>query len=199
MDIEIEKKKKAVIVLHEIYGVNAFIQEQCLKFRESGYDVICPDMMNRPPFSYKESEDAYAFFKENISFEVYKEIDASIHKMKETYAQVFVIGFSVGATIAWRCCENSSCAGIISCYGSRIRDYTDIIPACPVLLLFARENSFDVPTLIGRLQDKPHLEMLVFDAEHGFMDPFTNQFDFQQSKLAEDSIARFMKGGPILC
>lgn len=182
-----------MIVLHEIYGINEFIQEQCQKFREAGYDVFCPNMIDKPPFSYEKTEKAYGFFKENIGFEVYKKVSASVSNLKEEYDQVFVIGFSVGATIAWRCCENSSCSGIIACYGSRIRDYTSITPACPILLLFARENSFDVHTLVCQLQDKPNLSILEFDAEHGFLDSFSKHFNFQQSKCAEESIVRFMR------
>ena len=182
-----------MIVLHEIYGVNEFIQEQCQKFREAGYDVFCPNMIDKSPFSYEKPEEAYGFFRKNIGFEVYKKVSASVSKLKEKYDQVFVIGFSVGATIAWRCCENSSCSGIIACYGSRIRDYTSLTPACPTLLLFARENSFDVHTLVCQLQDKPNLSILEFDAEHGFLDSFSKHFNFQQSQRAEESIARFMR------
>lgn len=192
MDKKVENGKQAIIVLHEIYGVNEFIQEQCQKFRKAGYDVFCPNMIGKLPFSYKKSKKAYGFFRENIGFEVYKKVSTSISKLKEKYDQVFVIGFSVGATIAWRCCENSLCSGIVSCYGSRIRDYTSLTPKCPVLLLFARENSFDVHTLVCQLQNMPHLSILEFDAEHGFIDSFSKHFNFQQSKRAEESIVRFM-------
>ena len=193
MDKKVENRKRAIIVLHEIYGVNNFIQTQCQKFRGLGYDVFCPNLIDRPPFSYEKSEEAYVFFRKNINFEVYKKVNESINKLKDTYDQVFIMGFSVGATIAWRCCENPLCSGIIACYGSRIRDYAGLTPACPVLLLFAREDSFDVHTLVCQIQDKPYLKILEFDAEHGFMDSYSKHFSFQQSKRAEESIARFIK------
>lgn len=44
MDKESKDNKSAIIVLHEIYGVNKFIQKQLQKFREAGYDVFCPDV-----------------------------------------------------------------------------------------------------------------------------------------------------------
>jgi dienelactone hydrolase len=82
------------------------------------------------------------------------------------------------------------CSGIISCYGSRIRDYADLTPACPTLLLFAKEDSFDVNGLISKLQSKKRLSIVEFDAEHGFVDPFSNYFNphhprmFKKSKFA---------------
>lgn len=192
MDKTIENGKRAIIVLHEIYGINDFIQEQCQKFRNAGYDVFCPNIIGKPPFPYEKSEEAYDFFVNNIGFEVYKEISIFINKLKEKYDNVFVIGFSVGATIAWRCCENSLCSGIISCYGSRIRDYTGLTPACPTLLLFAKEDSFDVNALVCRLQNKKHLSIIEFDAEHGFVDSLSQHFNLRQSKRAEESITHFI-------
>lgn len=105
---------------------------------------------------------------------------------------MFIVGYSAGATIAWRCCENSRCSGIIACYGSRIRDYTDLNPTCPTLLLFANEDSFDMCMLVRRLHGKQHLTIIEFDAAHGFMDPYSKYFNIQQAKLAEDSITRFL-------
>jgi dienelactone hydrolase len=192
LDKKIENGIQAIIVLHEIYGINEFIQEQCQKYRVAGYDVFCPNLIDNPPFPYEKSEDAYDFFVKNIGFEVYKEINVFINELKEKYDNVFVIGFSVGATIAWRCCENSLCSGIISFYGSRIRDYTNLNPACPTLLLFAKEDSFDVHALVLQLQDKQHLSIIEFDAEHGFVDSFSKHFNLQQTKRAEKSIACFM-------
>lgn len=185
--------KKAIIVLHEIYGINEFMQEQCQKFKNSGFAVFCPNMIGRPPFSYEKSKEAYDYFMKNVGFEVHKEINILVNTLTEKYDRVFIIGFSAGATIAWRCCENVLCSGIISCYGSRIRDYADLTPASPTLLLFAKEDSFDVNELISKLQSKKRLSMVEFDAKHGFVDPFSNHFNPHQSKRAEKCIARFIQ------
>jgi dienelactone hydrolase len=49
-----ENENQAIIVIHEIYGINEFMQEQCQKFRNSGFAVFCPNMIGRPPFSYEK-------------------------------------------------------------------------------------------------------------------------------------------------
>lgn len=192
MDKSPTSNKQAMIVLHEIYGINAFIQRQCENFRDAGYDVFCPNMIDRSPFLYEESKEAYDFFTSHIGFEVYKEISNLVDQLKERYDNVFIIGFSIGATIAWRCCENTLCDGIIACYGSRIRDYTDLNPTCPTILLLAKEESFDIHALAGQLQDKQHLSIIEFDAAHGFMDFCSNRFSVLQSKRAEKAIAHFI-------
>lgn len=187
-----EKHGNAIVILHEIYGVNQFVKELHLKFTEYGYDVFCPNMIDRDSFSYEESKEAYNFFMNNVGFEVYKEISDFVNQLKDKYYNVFIIGFSAGATIAWRCSENSLCSGIVACYGSRIRDYTEINPSCPTLLLFAKEDSFDVHTVVCQLHDKQNLSILEFDAEHGFLDPHSKHYNDKQSKCAEEAITCFI-------
>lgn len=191
-----ENSKQAIIVLHEIYGVNEFVKDQCQKFIEAGYDVYSPNMIDKPPFSYEESTEAYNFFTKNIGFEVYMKISNLVNQLKDKYDDVFILGFSVGATIAWRCCENSLCSGIVACYGSRIRDYTRLNPTCPTLLLFAKEDSFDVRALVCQLRDKPRLSIIEFDAEHGFLDSHSKHYNAQQAKRAEESITYFINDCP---
>jgi len=69
---KISNNKKAVIILHEIYGINRFIKDVCSEYHILGFDL-------------------------------YKEVEQLVEKAKFTYDKVFIIGFSVGATIAWRC------------------------------------------------------------------------------------------------
>jgi len=192
LDSKSEKRKDAMILLHEIYGVNLFIQEQSKKFVEDGYDVFCLNMIDRDFFSYEESIEAYDFFMNNVGFDVYKEISDLVKELKDKYDNVFIIGFSAGATIAWRCSENSLCSGIVACYGSRIRDYANTNPSCPTLLIFANEDSFDVHALTCQLQDKKHVSILECDAQHGFLDPYSKHYNNTQSRLAEEAIACFI-------
>lgn len=187
------EEKKAIIILHEIYGVNKFIQEQCQKYKQNGFDIFCPNLIGRQPFLYEEAEMAYGFFNQNVGFEVYKEINNLIQQLKERYDRVFLLGFSVGATIAWKCCENNLCSGIIACYGSRIRDYTDLHPACPTLLLFAKEVSFDVSATVCRLIEKPYLSFMELDAKHGFLDMFSKQYNEQKAAIANEAITEFLR------
>lgn len=187
-----KNNKPAIIVLHEIYGINQFIKEQCQKFMEMGFDVFCPNMINQSSYFYEESSAAYDFFMENVGFEVYEEISNFVNRLKDKYDHVFIIGFSVGATIAWRCCENALCSGIVACYGSRIRDYSDLNPICPTLLLLATENYFDVQALVCQIENKKNLSIIEFDAKHGFLDADSKHYNNNQSKSAEKSIIHFI-------
>ena len=185
--------KSAIIILHEIYGINSFIKDTCSEYYNQGFDVYCPDMLQGNIFSYSESDSTYAFFINKAGFEYFKEIELLLQKLKLQYDKVFILGFSAGATIAWRCSGNTKCDGIICCYGSRIRDYLSLQPACPVLLLFAEQDSFDVDKVIKQLQVKANVELYKFQACHGYMDKYSNNYDENQAQFSKEYIKCFLE------
>lgn len=173
----------AIIVLHEIYGRNNFIKEVCAEYSKEGFDVYCPNLLGADKvFSYEEVEEAYAYFINEIGFDVYSDILRLIQELKEQYKKVIVLGFSIGATIAWRCCESPYCDGIIACYGSRIRDYPNLESRCHTFLMFAEQDSFDVNSVCEQLQIKANLQILRLDANHGFLDKYSKYYNPEKAK-----------------
>jgi len=182
----------ALIILHEIYGANRFIEDLCTEYHLQGFDIFCPEMLGRNSFPYAGSAEAYDYFSKNVGFDYDKEIKQLIEKLKLLYDKVFIMGFSVGATIAWKCCEDTVCDGIICFYGSRIRDYLLLQPCCPVLLLFAAQDSFDVDSVINKLQGKSNVDIQKLRASHGFMDPYSNHFVQTQAQMSKNHISDFI-------
>ena len=76
------------------------------------------------------------------------------------------------------------CNKIICFYGSRIRDYLDVKPSCPSLLIFARYDSFDVDKVIKVLKEKKHTRVKVIEAKHGFMDKYGYNFNDEAAEVA---------------
>lgn len=190
-----------VIVLHEIYGINQHMKMVCNRFSESGYDIICPNLIGKAqPFSYAAQEEAYQYFMSNLGFEsAARHVKQIIIQAKKEYRHVFVIGYSIGATIAWLCSsENDMCDGFIGYYGSRIRDYMDIIPKCPVLLIFAsEEKSFDVKELVESLK-KRDIDVHILNGKHGFGDPLSNnycEYSFKEAAALTDNFLRNIRYG----
>lgn len=184
--------KNAVIILHEIYGINCYIEEICTEYNLQGFDVFCPDIIQRERFLYSEKTEAYQHFINNKGFEYYKVIEDLISKLKLIYDKVYIIGFSVGATIAWRCSEHPKCDGIVCCYGSRIRDYIELQPLCPVLLLFAKQDSFDVEYVAEQLAGKKNIDIHILQASHGFMDHYSDCFNKEQAQISKMCIREFL-------
>lgn len=184
-----------IIVLHEIYGINPFIKGVCDNFGRKGYNVICPNFLNTNQFyDYNQEETAYQNFIKNIGFEsVSLEIKKLIIDNRRHYKFIYLVGFSIGATIAWLCSNESNlCTGVIGYYGSRIRDYLDIKPRCPVLLFFpSEEKSFKVEELIVSLQNES-INIHVLNGKHGFCDQFNKYYNEQSYKEAENITNNFL-------
>ncbi len=86
--------------------------------------------------------------------------------------------------MAWKCTSNPLCDGMIGYYGSRIRDYLSVEPKCPVLLIFAEEDSFDVAGVAKVLRKNENNTVKILKGRHGFLDRDTVNYNEKSSALA---------------
>lgn len=188
-----------IIVVHEIYGLNAHITEVCDRLAEANVDVLCPNLLGdrQEPFHYSEEALAYRHFMTEVGFAAAQEqIEALAHSLRGRYRYCFIVGYSIGATIAWLCSGKADLfSGVVGVYGSRIRDYTAIEPRCPVLLCFPRtEESFEVAELLRALSGKRSLNLIKADALHGFADPCSAKYCAAASEALWQETLGFIDG-----
>ncbi len=95
------------------------------------------------PFRYEQQEEAYRHFSANVGFDP-AVVTTLLHELRTQYETLIVVGYSVGATLAWLSAASGLCDGVICYYGSRIRQYLHLAPLCPTLVIIARyEPAFD--------------------------------------------------------
>ncbi|MGM9946160.1 MAG: dienelactone hydrolase family protein [Lysinibacillus sp.] len=188
--------KKAIVLLHEIYGGNAHIQHYASEFNALGYDVYCPNLLQlEQPFPYEKEQQAYAHFMNEVGFQQgFDQVQNLLLELKDTYKEIHIIGFSIGATIAWLCSELEGVTSVVGYYGSRIRNYLDINAKCPVLLIYGQsEQSFDVASLVEQLITK-NIQVQTFKGHHGFADPYSSHYNQQSSAQAFSHTKEFLAG-----
>ncbi|MBP2665219.1 MAG: DeoR family transcriptional regulator [Firmicutes bacterium] len=186
------------IVVHEIYGINAHITGVCDWLAKTKADVLCPNLLGnrQKPFHYTEELDAYQHFMQNVGFaSAQEQIETLVRSVRDQYRYCFVIGYSIGATIAWLCSRHAElCSGVVGIYGSRIRDYTAQEAQCPVLLCFPRmEESFDVAALVQALAGKTNVNLIKADALHGFADPLSEKYCAAENETLWRKIFTFIE------
>ena len=185
-----------VIVLHEIYGINEHITTVCKKISCYGIDVIVPDLLSgRKAFSYEEETNAYNYFMNNVGFEkAFEQIEELLHHVRENYKIVCLLGYSVGATLAWLSSKTGLCDLAVGFYGSRIRNCIGITPKCPVLLFFpSQEKAFAVDDLILQLSNRHNVQIEKLDGVHGFANQFSRDYHQKSSVKACKEIFKFVK------
>ncbi|KML33763.1 dienelactone hydrolase family protein [Rossellomorea marisflavi] len=170
------KWKAVVVLLHEIYGLNDHMKHYEKWLRQQGFEVVIPSLIPSM-FSYKEEEVAYESFMNEIGFQsASKHAREVIEECSRTFERVYVVGFSIGATIAWMCSPMPEVKRTVCFYGSRIRDYGEIRPQSPTLLLYGEsEPSFPVEEFIRHIKIE-HVTALSVAGSHGFADPFSKRF-----------------------
>ncbi|MBW3112656.1 dienelactone hydrolase family protein [Bacillus sp. MCCB 382] len=184
-----------VIVIHEIYGINQHIQDFCEFISKQGMDVICPDLLETgSAFDYSQEEAAYHHFIGNIGFEEPSEtIKSILSTYRPQYKRIVIIGFSVGATIAWLCSDDERVDGVIGYYGSRIRNFLEVTPLCPTMLFFPEEeSSFQVDEVIAMLERKP-IDIQKYSGKHGFSDPYSSSFHRESANETRARIIGFLE------
>lgn len=185
---------RKVFILHEIYGMNEFIREQAIEFSDDQTAVECVALYpDSKVFSYTQEKIAYAYFTKEVGFDApLKQLSQQLRTAIEQYEEVVLIGFSVGATLAWRL-STLPLHRVVCVYGSRIRQYLDVQPSCPSLLLFpSHEKGFDVNDMIFTLQHINLVQTIQLVGEHGFMDDRNHAFHLESSLQARTHIKNFI-------
>lgn len=183
----------AIVVLHEIYGINPHIRRVCHEYHAMERDVYCLNLIGRDePFSYAQQNEAYRYFIENVGFDT-SYIVTLLQTLRPQYDNLILVGFSVGATLAWLAARSGLCARVVCHYGSRIREHSDIAPPCPVLVILARhEASFDTTILQSELKKYPNVDSRIFSSHHGFCDGDNANFDAENADLATRLVHQFI-------
>lgn len=123
-----------------------------------------------PAGTFSREEEAYDTFQAAGGLPLYV---CRVQEALQRYAPEVFIGFSVGATAGWVALSSDEFPSVkraLLLYGSRIRDYQELQPACPTHLLFAEhEASFDPGPLADRLRARGMDAEILPNSQHGFM------------------------------
>ncbi|MBO2535772.1 dienelactone hydrolase family protein [Rummeliibacillus suwonensis] len=175
----VQSSNRCIILLHEIYGINEHIKFYANYFFKRGYDVFIPNLLgNEEPYRYNQEQEAYQHFIKEIGFErAYEQVLELIYQCYDKYEDIQIVGFSIGATIAWLCSTENKIAKIFGFYGSRIRQYITIEPRTATFLFYGKhEKAFNSEVLAKELNRKELVSVYIFDGTHGFADPYSTAY-----------------------
>jgi len=176
------KAKGAVVVLQEIFGVNAHIQEVADGYAQAGYVAVAPATFDRQQrgvnLGYKP-EDMSAGFALKTAIEalpapgVIADIQAAVdHATSVSGGKVGVVGYCWGGLLTWRAaCLVKGVAAAAPYYGGGVTTAAEMArqPHCPVQAHFgAKDHWIPLDTVEAFRQAHPQVEVHVYDADHGF-------------------------------
>lgn len=194
----------AVMVIQEIFGVNAHIRAVADGYAAAGYLAIAPDAFHRvrPGVALGYSpEDIQAGIALKAQVEalpapgVLQDLQATVDHAGAGGLKVAVVGYCWGGLLAWRsACQLSGVSAAAPYYGGGMTVGVERTrqPQCPVLCHFgAQDHAIALDTVEAFRRAQPAVEVQVYDAQHGFNCDQRGSYDAAAASLARDRTLAF--------
>jgi carboxymethylenebutenolidase len=199
----------AVVVVQEIFGVNAHIREVADRFAAAGYTAIAPALFDRiapgTDLDYTPAgmQRAFTEFYPKLQVETALLDVAAAFKFVqgEGHPGVAVVGFCYGGLMSWLSATRGDTlemrpACTVGYYAGGIGNFANEEPVCPVMLHFGGADSHIGPEQIEAVRTA-HPEVTIYEyegAKHAFnRDPDPNSYDPEAAKLAWERTMDFLK------
>jgi len=197
----------ALVLVQEIYGINAHIRSVCDGYANDGFVVVAPALFDR---FERDLELTYSGDDQKRAFELYgqlkpewtlMDVAAAYELAKKEDKGIGVIGYCYGGLTAWLVAtrgetykmQPSCCVGY---YAGGVGKFAEEEPSCPVMLHFGANDDH-----IGKDQREavakahPEVQIFVYEgAGHAFnrdVDPA--HYNAAAAKLARERTLEFLK------
>lgn len=191
----------AVIVLQEIFGVNASMRAVADDLAAAGYVAVVPDLFFRAGagielgYDQEGVQKAFALWKGYDFDRGVADVEATIaavRAMPEVSGGVALLGFCMGGQLAVRAGASASPDAVVSFYGTALGEHLDAVEALTMPTLFhVGDQDQHVPepvrgAIAAIADERPAMTVHVYlDAGHAFFNSFRPQgYDPEAHDLA---------------
>lgn len=196
----------AIVVVQEIFGVNAHIRAVADGYAADGYLAVAPALFQRVQpgveLGYGEADmkQGFAYMTAVAALPapgVMQDIQAAIdHAAKVSGAKVGIVGFCWGGLLTWRAaCTLKGLAAAVTYYGGGMTSADEMArkPMVPVLAHFGDQDQWIAQGTIEAFRKaQPGVQVQVYHANHGFNCDHRGAYNEAAARLArERSLAFF--------
>jgi carboxymethylenebutenolidase len=200
----------ALVVIQEIFGVNAVMRETCDRFAAQGYLSVCPDLFWRIEPGIDITDHSEAEWKQAFALYNAFDVDKGIEDIAATIAQtrqsadcagkVGAVGYCLGGLLAYlTACQTDSDASV-AYYGVGIENHLGEAEklANPLMLNIAEEDGFVPKDAQARIRtalgNHPKVTLYSYPGrDHAFARPGGQNFDQADADLANERASAFFK------
>lgn len=197
----------AVVLVQEIFGVNAHIRSVADGYAQDGYLVVAPALFDRfergleLKYDGDDSKKAFDLYgKLNPDVQL-KDVAAAYEFAKRAGKGIGVVGFCYGGLLSWVSATRGevlkmqpSCC--VAYYPGGIGKYASEQPSCPVMVHIGADDTSAGPAQVEPVRAAhPEVEIFVYEgAGHAFnrdVDP--SKYNAATAKLARERTLGFLK------
>jgi carboxymethylenebutenolidase len=189
-----------LVLIQEIFGVNADMRRAADAWSEEGYVVLVPDLFWRIQpgielgYDGRERAQAFAYFQQFDIDQGVADIGAALESLKsrpECTGEVAALGYCLGGLLAYLAAARLELNAAVSFYGGRIESHIAEAERirCPLLLIYGGKDQHIGPEARERvaraLAGKPNVTVAVYpDAGHAFANPGRVEYHRLSDQLA---------------
>lgn len=199
--------KAAIIVIPEIFGVNAGIRAKADGWAKAGYAALAPDIFWRfapgvelDPDVPAQLQEAFGYFGQYDAELGVKDIEAAIHFLRREQGcdKVGLVGFCLGGRMAYMAAARTDVSASVGYYGVMIDQMLGEAHAIanPLMLHIPTADHFVDATaqaaIHAGLDDHPKVTLHDYPGlDHGFAAEMGDRRDEAGAQLADSRTAAF--------
>jgi carboxymethylenebutenolidase len=196
----------ALVLIQEIFGVNAHIRRVADGYARDGFLVVAPALFDRiepgVELTY-EGEDlqrAYALYQKLNPKTALLDVAAAYGWAEGSKKGIGVIGYCYGGFMSWLSATRGETlkmqpACCVGYYPGGIGQVAEENPSCPVMLHFGADDSHIGQDQIEAVRSAhPDVKKYVYEgAGHGFNCDARSSYDAQSATVARERSLEFLK------
>lgn len=200
----------AVILIQEIFGVNAEMREKCDWLADQGYIAICPDLFWRiepgidlvdsDPEQLKRAFELFGLFDPQKGVADLKATLKAARNLKGSNGQVGCIGYCLGGKLAYMMATQTDVDAAVSYYGvgigAMLSDAAKIKK--PLLMHIAGHDQFvpaeEQAAIKAAMENVESADVHIYPGlDHAFARGNGMHYNEQAARLANDRTEAFLK------
>ncbi len=191
----------ALVVVQEIFGVNAHIRRVTDGYARDGFLAVAPAVFDRIErnveldYEGADMEKARSFVPRLDMEKALMDVEAAMqYAAASTGKQVGVVGYCFGGSVAWLAAARLHPAAAVGYYGGQIARFAGQKLECPAMLHFGRQDAHIPASDVEKIQAAhPEIEVYWYDAGHGFNCDARASYNPEAASVARERSLAFLR------
>ena len=190
--------KAGLVVVQEIFGVNAHIRAVTDGFATAGYAAIAPAFFDRAEtgveLGYDEADTTRGrALRAKLGWEQTILDVAAAAEALQPAGKIGVVGYCWGGSVAWLATCRLNLNAAVGYYGGQVVDFKDEKPHCPVMLHFGETDAgIPLSDVDAVRAAQPEVPIHLYPAGHGFNCDHRASYHAESAKLALERTLDFL-------
>ena len=194
-------RRGGLVIIQEIFGVNAHIRRVCDGFAGDGYVALAPALFDRVEPGYEtgytqDDIERGRNVRQKLGWDLMvTDTRAAVEALKKGGLKAAVVGYCMGGSMAWLSATRiRGIAAAVGYYGGAVAEFAAETPRCPVLLHFGETDATIPREHWDKIRDdQPTVPMHIYPAGHGFNCDARGSYHEPSARLARERTLEFLR------